>query len=217
MSLGVRHHPSDVLNQAEITPYKLALRDSLDMALYYFGELESAALKALGAQDRTAAAERLTQDMLDKQGQAQREVFDHLDAFLSAFARVSLLLFPAASSAFAKRRAETMQRCLDLDESSMLADRVLRGSWMHHDERSDWAVQDNVGRSSQTFSRSTAHPKEKLKAFLRVIELDTLIVHYRDRDGALRQADVRKLASELKALDAKRVGAFHGLPVPDDV
>ena len=105
-----------------------------------------------------------------------------------------------------------MQACLELDESSVIANRSLRGSWMHHDERIDWAVQHNSGRSSQTLARSTENPSAQLRTFLRVIELDTLVVHYRDRDGTQRRADIQELGKALRELDVKRLGAFRGLP-----
>lgn len=205
-----------MLNQLETIPYQLELRDTLDAAMYYFGELEKVAAQALAAQDQSAAAQRLTQELLNRQGHAQRLVFDHLDAFHGAFARVSLLIFPASKTPFAELRGTTMQTCLSLDQTSILADRELRGSWMHHDERIDWAVQNKVGRSGQVFSRSTDNPAAKLNAFLRVIELDTLVVHYRDRSGTPKRANVRQLAAALTEVDTKRIDAFRTLPVPDD-
>jgi hypothetical protein len=83
--------------------------------------------------------------------QLQVAVFDRLEQFLAAFARLSLLIFPVSKSRFAKERAETMQLCLGVDESSPIADRDLRDHWMHHDERLDFAVENNLsagGKSS---------------------------------------------------------------------
>lgn len=213
-----------MLNGLQIIPFEIELRDTLDAALYHFERFATCAADALTAQDATvivfkAAAKGADADKhgaLREQRNAQTLVFDYLDAFLGAFTRVSLLIFPIAMTAFAKERATTMQTCLQLDESSLLADRELRGSWTHHDERLDFAVQNKLGATGQTFTRSTDKPAEKQRTFLRVIELDTLVIRFRTRKGEFRATELKLLHKALVELDKQRVGAFSRLPVPDD-
>ena len=206
-----------MLNRLQTIPYELEFRDTLDAALYHFEQLSLAAGEALVAQDAARLSAPLSQAVLSGQVNAQRLVFDHLDAFLGAFARVSLLVFPVSSTDFAKGRAATMQSCLQLSETSLLADRELRGSWTHHDERLDFAVETGTGASGQIFTRSTEATASKLDTFLRVVELDTLVVRYRARKGEFRSANLRKVYEELLALNDRRVAAFDQLPMPDVV
>lgn len=206
-----------MLNQIQVIPYQLELRDTLDAALYHFANLESAAAEAITAQDVARAAGALSKDIAQRQPTAQRRVFDHLDAFLGSFARISLLIFPVSSSPFGQSRAATMQVCLAVAEGSTIADRELRDSWVHHDERLDFAVQHETGAAGQTFTRSAEVPEAKLAAFLRVIELDTLVIHYRSRQGEHSRADLRVVHSELIAIEKRRETAFDELPMPDAV
>jgi len=204
-----------LLDRLQIIPFEIELRDTIDAALFQFNELKTAAKAALVAQNASRASRQLTQQLLDAQGRAQSRTFDQLEAFLAAFSRVSLLIFPVSNTSFTKRRAETMQRCLNIDRISIVADREFRDSWVHHDERLDRAVKNKTGRSGQAFCRSDESPASKLETFLRVIELDTLVVHYRARDGAARSANLKDAFAALKTLDRRRKRAFDQLSVPD--
>jgi hypothetical protein len=104
-----------------------------------------------------------------------------------------------------------MQACLKLSPDSILNDRNLRDSWMHHDERLDTNVASGRQAGGQLFKRSAEVTQANKQGFLRIIEIDTLVVHYHDRGGKPQSADLRKIRAALEELDKARVEAFRTL------
>ena len=161
----------------------MELSDTLDSALRTFGRLKEAGARVQRAQDANRAAPKpLDPDLPRAQVEAQGDLFDTLEAFLAAFARVSLLLHPIGSGSYTKLRGTTLRHCLGVEDDSPLENRALRDSWTHHDERMDAAVEAGQGALGQQFSRSTESPRDLLDSTLRVIEIDTLVVHFWKRD-----------------------------------
>lgn len=199
-----------LLTQLESIPYTIELRDTVNAGIYLFDALVVAGNEVVRAQDEANAS----RDAADRSAQlrAQAHLFDTLESFLTAFARASLLLFPVSRSPFAQKRGATMQQCLAQDySSSPLNDRDLRDSWMHHDERMDSAVEARRSASGQTFTRSGERIDAETDAHLRVIEADSLVIHFRDRAGAKRSRNLHEIAAALREVDARRVNAFKHL------
>jgi hypothetical protein len=132
-----------------------------------------------------------------------REYFASLEAFLGGWARLSLLFFPShgdiSGAKFRAERAEELKRYVGVGDESALADRELRNAWMHFDERLDAAMLDGSFRERQRFvssSRSAQH----VGSTLRLMEMDTLVVYYRDHKGGTRRISLRDLEPELRDL-----------------
>jgi hypothetical protein len=199
-----------LLDRIAIIPYEFELRDAVDAAHYHFDRLESSAQRALELQDLNRRGAQAFSD----QTNAQRATFDGLEGFLLASARVSLLFFPIAKTAMAKIRSQTLQAVFSIVPTSPLAARELRDSWMHFDERIDAALATGRRRAGQRFSRSSEITPTVLDGALRVIELDTLTVHYWDRTGQQSAADLRLINAEIVGLSASWRTAFDVLSVP---
>jgi hypothetical protein len=202
-----------LLDRNQSIPYELELRDTIDACLYRLDQLEAAAKECLDLDTKLQSDPELDPEVLRSKGQSQTRIFDHLDAFLAAYARVSLLIFPVGGDPFTKKRGATMQHCLNLNPNSPLDDRALRDSWMHHDERLDKNVAANQQAGGQLFKRSAEVTAANKKGFLRIIEIDTLLVHYHDRNGTSQVADLRQLRATLETLDKVRVKAFQELAI----
>lgn len=199
-----------LLTQLEAIPYRIELRDTVNAGLYLFDALVAAGNEVVRAQDKANAS----RDAADRSAQlrAQAHLFDTLESFLTAFARVSLLIFPVSRCPFAQKRGATMQQCLAQDySSSPLNDRDLRDSWMHHDERMDSAVEARRSASGQTFTRSGERIDSETDAHLRVIEADSLVIHFRDRAGAKRSRNLYEIAAALRDVGARQTDAFEHL------
>jgi hypothetical protein len=133
-----------------------------------------------------------------------------MEAFLAAWARLSLLFLPTQTAGKeGENRGDVLQLILDVDVStSPLADRVLRNAWMHFDERLDQAVRAGTWGSRHRFVRSSEGQKAATLA-VRVIEMDTLRVHYRDEKGNFHSTDLRALRSHLLSIEANRSSALQ--------
>jgi len=203
-----------MLDRLQMIPYELELRDTIDAALFHFDTLVAAAAEALRLQNENRARGRASPEGFHAQGRAQSRLFDALEAFLTSFARVSVVLFPTGKSSFTRERGETLSARLQLDDTSPLANRELRDSWIHHDERLDFCVENGFEGAGQSFTRSSENAAAKLTTFMRVIELDSLVVHFRARDGSPKQQGLHAIVAALRDVDAKLPTAFDGLPVP---
>lgn len=168
---------------AELT-YVLELRDTTDLALGVFDDL-APALEAW--QRGRAEMERPTRAVGDPGGPeafntavtAQRDVFVGLEAFLSLWARASLLVAPSPRSPRATAaRGAHLRRVLGIGEDHAIANRALRDHWTHLDERLDRAVAAHPkGVLRQRFTRSGDSTPQQRAQTLRLVELDTLTVH----------------------------------------
>jgi hypothetical protein len=135
----------------------------------------------------------------------QTSFFDLLEAFLAAWARLSLLCFPnkgaSTTAEFRLARGEALRLALAVPTDSPLADRDLRNAWMHFDERLDEATVSGSIGDRHRFVRS-AEIGPHLDTTLRLLELDTLVVHYRTQTETAGVFDLRNVRSELERLYA---------------
>ena len=120
---------------------------------------------------------------------AQDELFDRVQAFLTSWARVSLLFFPARGGD--KQRGEHLRRILQLPADHSISDRELRNEWMHLDERLDRVIGE-VGVVSLQYFRSSKdlpRPHTPMRCFV----VDTLRVEMLGRvfDLTAMAADLR--------------------------
>jgi hypothetical protein len=189
---------------AELLPYVLELRATLDAALHRSDQLEALTREWLEIHQAWMTAPHGEGVSLSPWGALQSKMFDEIEGFLAAFARVSLLLFPIADKGFAAERGQKLRALLRVEADSLLNSRDLRDSWMHHDERLDFAMQYARGHAGQKFTLAAEVSDEMRKAFLRILEVDTLVMHFRDREGGHCSASLRGITDALRAVDQRR-------------
>lgn len=208
------------MNAFTSIPYNLELRDTISAALYRLEELRASAAEVVRLDCQLEAQEHTRKGLSHEDLQAklrhQTHIFDNLEAFLAAWARVSLLLFPSGKGSFTRHRGETLRRIFGLDDTCLLADRELRDAWMHHDERIDAAIETGRRASGQLFTRAAEITDQRKAIFLRIVDIENLVVHYHARDNQLRAVALGGLEEALKDLDAGRVAAFDQLKFPED-
>ena len=203
------------LNRLQIAPYARELRGALDSSLYCLGRLEESALACLQLEAQlitnVEGDKSIDNELFDSKARTHTHIFDRVEAFLAAFARVSFLIFPVGRRAFTITRAATLQECLKLDERSPIADRDLRDSWVHYDERIDQAITAKIGTNGHTFRQSATVDDLTKRTYLRIFEIDTLKIHYRNRAGNSSQADLRALGDEIEQVTIRLPRAFDTL------
>ncbi|MGH9887221.1 MAG: hypothetical protein ACREBE_16965, partial [bacterium] len=96
-----------------------------------------------------------------------------------------------------------------LPADTLLADRSFRDSWMHFDERLDSAFVGGWLGNRQQFVR-TASVSRAVKHSVRVIDVEALAFHYRDRDGAQRSVTIDQINQCLDQLSTNLVGDVVG-------
>jgi hypothetical protein len=206
---------SGKLTRLQIAPYVRELRDTINSCLFRIDQLEQVAQESLRLdaqlQQEVEDGDQLDRVRFQAKINSQTHVFDHLDAFLGTYARLSLLIFPIAKNHFSRARGRTLQECLKRPATSDLNERGLRDSWAHFDERIDQASVAGGATNGQTFRRSAEVNEKTKRMYLRVVELDTLLIHYRNRDGRTASTDLRKLRSSIEALNAILPTAFDSL------
>lgn len=192
------------LTRRHLAAFGFELRDTVDACLYQLDVLTQQAAEWV------ASGEIWTEggDELAKMARNQQRIFDAVESFLAAYARTSLILFPISDRGFTGERGRAIRERIGIDESSPLADRDFRDSWMHHDERLDTALESGTGASGQRFALSAEITAEMTSTFLRVFAVDTLEVHYRKRDGSKGVAKLSELRAALEDLDARRRALF---------
>jgi hypothetical protein len=135
-------------------------------------------------------------DVMSTRARSQAEYFVALEGYLAAWARLSLLLFPVAGkdslAQFRDERGQCLRGKLGIAPTSILADRELRDSWMHFDERLDGAILDGTFRERHYFVRAT-EAAPLVAGAIALLEMDTLLVHYRTRNGKSGALDLRGL------------------------
>lgn len=139
------------------------------------------------------------------QERLQAQFFGALEAFLAGWARLSLLLFPLeggskeAAAGFRRDRGRALQETLGIPPDSLLADRELRDSWMHFDERLDRAFMDGTFGERHRFVQS-----HEAKAFVNntvvLMEVDSLLVHYSTQAGDRRALNLNEFETALVKL-----------------
>jgi hypothetical protein len=152
-------------------------------------------------------------EALENQVAEQTRFFETLEAFLAAWARLSLLLCPlsggGAFAEFRKARGEGLRKVTGVTEDGVFGDRDLRDAWMHFDERLDSAVSEGKFGNRHSFVHS-ARAKDYIENTLRLAEMDTLVVHFRNRDGHHRTADLKGLREQLTSISHSAHKALAG-------
>jgi hypothetical protein len=202
--------------------YLQEVYDLVDSLLYRLSRLEDAAARWLSAHrevDDELSKSRdefdvdAFNDALRRSGHEQSTVFDEVEAFLAAWARLSLLFWPAPMRS-AKNHDYTVDRgarlahFLRLSDDHQLKDRDLRNAWMHTDERFDDAWLDGRLGNRQQFVR-TAEVDRAIAHAVRVLDVESLTMHFRNADGSVGTQPLRQLKGVLEELLARRQAAFR--------
>ena len=143
---------------------------------------------------------------LDNSPTKQTHIFDALSVFLAAWTRVSLIIYPLSGeddlAEFRRERGAELQRLLGLSPTSVINSYAMRDAWMHYDQHLDRAVLEGYWRTRQRFVRSSEAESLKASA-LRLVEADTLVVHFRDTRGAQCSASLPEIAAALEELQER--------------
>jgi hypothetical protein len=192
-----------MLSNSQLASYGIELRNAVDAALYRLAQLDRVASEWLAVSEAWKLAPHDEGPSMAPWGPLQAETFEKIDGFLAAFIRVSLLLFPAQDTGFAAERGESIRTVLTLAGDSIFNDREFRDSWLHQDERLDFAVEHRLGHAAQRFTVAVDVTDRMKAAHLRIIEMDTRVVHYRDATGGYRECSLRAMGDALKQLNTK--------------
>lgn len=185
--------------------------------LYRLQQLEGAAKRWCEASDRADAQVHATDDewnvdqfneALRRSGAEQSTIFEEVEAFLAAWARLSLLFWPAPDRKSPRReftmaRGVGLRRLVEIDDEHALNDRSLRNAWMHADERFDHALLEGRLGNRQQFVRAR-EVEARVERCPRVIDVENLTVHFRAADGSRGSHQLRPLKAALEALVARR-------------
>jgi hypothetical protein len=207
----------------QLVPFLYELRESADAGVYQFASLKEAAKAWMKLDAELHTQLQLPPEQFDHDtwvavGEAsiakQSNIFDALDAFLSPWMRTSQILFPTiksgAAPTFKSERARILQDAVGVGSTSLLANRDLRDSWTHFDERLDAAVQGGYAGNRHAFVR-TSGVAARLDNTLRLVDVETLTIHYRARDGQKLSQPIEPMEQALRSLHASIPGAFSRL------
>lgn len=203
------------MEHLHIVPYLIELREIIETALYEYTKLEEAARcwceieQQLTEQARSRSSDFDEDEFaakLDNSPTQQSHIFDALAVFMAAWSRASLIIYPLGGdddlAEFRRGRGAELQRLLALPEMSAINNGALRDAWMHYDQRLDRAVRDGYWRTRQRFVRSSEAAVLKAGA-LRLVEADTLVVHFRNARGAECSARLPEIAAALEDLEER--------------
>lgn len=199
------------LTNPQLATYLLEVREVVQLMLGRFDEILSISerwAEAKESQDKQLADWQAGAGFDDDtwrktmwiRGKYQEKYFNAVEGFLAGWARLSLLLFPIEGQdslvAFRLERGRRIRETLGVVPDSILADRELRDSWMHFDERLDRAIAEGTFVERHQFLRSSeAGPfTDKTVALL---EVDSLVVRYSTRRGQQAAMDLRVLRRAL--------------------
>ncbi len=192
-----------MLSKNQLATYGVELRNTVDAALHRLSQLNGLASEWLAVTDAWKLAPHDEGPSLAPWGRLQADTFERIDGFMAAFVRVSLLVFPEGNAGFSAERGSAIRAATGLSDDSVLNDPEFRDSWLHHDERFDYAVEHDLGHAGQRFTVAV-DVSDKMKAsYLRIVEMDTRVVHYRDGSGGYRQASILAIGDALKDLNGK--------------
>jgi hypothetical protein len=192
--------PPPPVSRGALLGFLAELSSTSSAALYRFSLLEQAAGEWLRLRDRLAREGRLTIDDRGAQLQEQTRIFEALEAFLAAWTRVSLILFPASRSSTARRRAKALRAAMGMTQASPLTERSLRDGWIHFDERLDKAGTTIEAGACRPFVHSSEVTETRKRLCVRIVEVNTLIVWCHDRWGRPVPTDLRRLIKGLREL-----------------
>lgn len=136
---------------------------------------------------------------------AQADAFLMVEALMSRWARLSLLVFPivpkAAVGSWRDTRGQILRRLLVIPRDFLLSDREARDAWMHFDERMDQAAMAGRLGNRQQFVASSG-VASALNICPRVIDMEAGVVHYRARDGDPAALSFAAMGAAMDAVDA---------------
>jgi hypothetical protein len=195
------------LTDRQLTTYLLEVREVVELMLVRFSEIATISghwVRAKSSEEQQLADweagvtfdDDTWREVMSTRARSQAEYFLALEGYLAAWARLSLLLFPLAGKGklaqFRDERGQRLRTELGISSTSILVDRELRDSWMHFDERLDAAILDGTFRERHYFVRAT-EAAPLVPGAIALLEMDTLHVHYRTRDGVSDALDLRDL------------------------
>jgi hypothetical protein len=228
---GVDADVSEPLDSVGVGMYLQEAYELADGLLYRLDQLEKSHrewIEARSIGDREAAVHprKFDRDAFQSAGRrtigAQSTVFGELEAFLAAWARLSLIFWPAPPrrsprASFTSARGLQLRSFLRLSEDHPLANRALRDAWMHTDERFDAAVLSGRLGNRHQFVH-TAGVRAALEHSVRVVDVESLTVHLRDAEDAVVSIALLPLRDVLLGLVERREEAFrerfHELRMP---
>ena len=192
-----------MLTKNQLALYGVELRNAVDAALFRLAQLDRLTGEWLAVSDAWKRAPHDEGPSMAPWSMLQAETFERIDGFLSAFVRVSLLVFPESESPFSVARGAAIRQATGVDDDSVLNDREFRDSWLHHDERLDYAIEHDLGHAGQRFTVAVDVTDRMKSQYLRIVEMDTRVVHYRDHAGGYRQGSMRAMGEALRYLNQK--------------
>lgn len=145
----------------------------------------------------------LLKEVLDNLRADQGTLFERVEAFLAAWARLSLLFFPTGGNGeagkFKRIRGASLRKRFAVSGESIFRDRDLRDAWMHFDERLDAEIRLGRFGDRQRFVEA-ARADPYAENTVRLLEVDTLVIHYRTRVGEPKATDLRALSKSVEGL-----------------
>lgn len=154
---------------------------------------------------------RLQQERVHLQGDA----FVAIEAFLSAFGRISMIVFPTAKGRLARDRGARLAAALGIDRDHPIAGKQLRNKWTHFDELIDELGSDASERLvAQRFVASASADAACRKGTIRLLIVDTLVLDFRGV-GEFDLAAMIRAVEELATKVTHAIGSW-GEPGPQD-
>ena len=119
---------------------------------------------------------------------SQTDAFLFIEVLLARWARLSLLLHPIPTGglnpSWRVDRGRLLRSLVNLPDKSLLANRDVRDSWMHYDERMDQSVQEGWLGNRQQFV-ATAEVAGAIRHAVRVIDMESGTIYFRTREGSV--------------------------------
>lgn len=191
------------VSDAALYPYLLAMREELYVA-------QRAEERFWEARERWFdALDRPPEDDLFGALEGEQDMIAAAETLLTAFARLSLYLFPAYDRAPARARGIALRNALGIDETHPLNDRAARNAWMHLDEELDRAVFERGEEFVEVYRVTRGHwPSAQLRdrRILFTLNADTLTLTV-----AGRAVNIRQIMTELNGI------GYHIMRAADDV
>jgi len=203
MSLSWRQCAHYAREVQELIATLLRRLDDLDAASAGWIEHDSAADRQLDDESKLDVKWERTMAGV---GASQMGFFDALDGFLAAWARLSLLFFPIEGrggrdgAAFRRDRGVVLREQLRVADDSPLADRDLRDSWMHVDERMDYLLAKGLLSGGLRFVNSR-QVGDFIGKVPRLMAVDTRTVYYlkqKGETGSVKLSDLRTVLDDLQ-------------------
>jgi hypothetical protein len=204
MPLGWRQLAHYVREVHELTADLTRRLDELDAAAVRWVEHDADAARQLI--DETKLGDLEWHRTLAQLDASQVEFFDALEGILAAWARLSLLFFPGQgdpdTAKFQAERAAALRKQLGIDDDSLIADRELRNSSMHFDERMDFMRANGQQFDCQRFVTSR-QAEDFIGMVPRLMILDTRTFCYLTQSGDTESVETSDLRDVVEALKVR--------------